>query len=296
MADFQSAAAETTGKLSVLLNGVDQTHTQLQNTKTELTTFKQQLEEAWTKFSDQAQALLEQVNTSKSELTAEADSVKQTIAQLKQKIDTVQQQLVQELEDTKGAIAAVDDKLNELNPELEGDLQEAEGALNHLNEKDIGTELEPAVTQTLQKLQTINDDLQGFQTELNQQTESFEGFVSGQAVPAITNNATGLTDHLDGIVEQFNDQIHAVGDGVEQSMQELIDQVGQGQKNLFSQLEDNAQTLEEIMGKLNSAVETAGSSVMDAGRTVADGTELTSDGCKTAIQLLSDAKESLEKL
>ncbi|KAM3115416.1 hypothetical protein [Phormidesmis sp. 146-33] len=296
MADFQSAAAETTGKLSALLDEVDQTHNQLQNTKTELTNFKQQLEEAWAKFSDQAQSLLEQVTTSKSELTAEADSVEQTIAQLKQKIDTVQQELVQELEDTKGAIAAVDDKLNELTPELEGDLQEAEGALNHLDEKDIGTELEQAVTQTLQELQTVNSDLQGFQTELDQQTESFEGVVSDQAVPAITNSVTGLADHLDGIVDQFNEQIRAVGDGIEQSMQGLIEQVGQGQETLFDQLEDNAQQLEELMGKLNSAVETASSSVVDAGRTLVDGTELTNDNCKTAIQLLSDAKESLEKL
>ncbi len=296
MSDFQSAAAETTGKLSAVLDEVEQTHTQLETTKTELATIKQRLEDAWTTLSDQTESLLEQVNNGKNELSTEADAVEQTIAQLKQKIDTVQQELVQELEETKNAIAAIDDKLAELTPNLETDLQEAEEALNSLHDKEVGTELEQAAAQTVQELQAVATDLQGFQAELTQQAESFEGYISDQAIPAIQTGVTGLTGQLTDTITHFDDQIESMGDGVEQSFQELMGQVRQGQENTFNQLEENGTTLEELMGKLHSAVETASSSVVDAGQTLVDGTELTSDGCKKAIELLSDARESLEKL
>jgi DNA repair exonuclease SbcCD ATPase subunit len=240
--------------------------------------------------------LLEQVNNGKNELSTEADAVEQAIAELKQKIDTAQQELVQELEETKGAIAALDDKVAELTPGLETDLQEAEEALNSLHDQEVGTELEQIATQTVQELQTVATDLQGFQTELTQHTDSFEGYIADQALPAITNGVAGLNTQLDSTITHFNDQTEAVSDGVEQSFQELMGQVRQGQEDTFTQLEDNTQKLEEVMGKLYSAVETASSSVLDAGQTLVDGTELTSEGCKKAIELLTDAKDSLEKL
>jgi ABC-type transporter Mla subunit MlaD len=295
MADFQSAVAETTSKLSTLLNEVNQTHEQLQTAKTEVNDLQQQIEQAWTSLNEQAQSLLESINSSKGELTTEAEGAEQAIAQLKQKIDTAQQELVQELEETKGAIAALDDHLAQATPELEADLQAAEEALSNLQEKEVGVELEQAVTQTMQELSTVSGELQGFQAELSQQVETVSGHLSEQILPEIAAGADGIGMHLDEIVTHFDEQIQAMGDGVRETMQGLLDQVQQGQENCFGQLEIQAQTLEEVMGKLESAIETAGFSVTEAGRAVVDGIELTTEGSKTTVQLLSDANEALEK-
>jgi len=295
MADFQSVAAESTSKLTALLEEVAQTQGQLQTAKTELSDTRQQIDDAWTGLNEQVQSLVETINASKTELATEAEAVEQSIAQLKQKIDTVQQELLQDLEETKGAIAALDDQLTELNPELDGDLQSTEDAFTTLQDQDIGTELEQTITQTVQDLQTVNTDLQGFQTELNQQVETLASYLSDQVTPAIATSVEGLGGHLDGIIDHFNQQIQDMGDGVKQSMQDLLVQVQQGQDGTFSQLETNVHTLEEVMGKLSTAVETASASVVEGGRTLADGVELTTESCKTSVQLLSDANAALEK-
>ena len=294
MADFQTMAAETTSKLSTLLDETEQTQTSLQEAKTEITRVRQQVEEAWSGLSDRAQSLLEQVNAKKSELSAEIQSSTQAIAQLKQKINTVQQELTQELEQTKTAIAAIDDKVNELTPELEADLNETESALNSLQEKEIGVELEQAATSTVQKLGEVNEELQVFQTEIEQQTETFQDYVSEQCIPTITDNTTAFTERLDQVIEHFTDQMQAVGDNVEEAMPELIERVSDNQVKLFEQLDEVTQQLEELMGKLSSAVEMASSSVLDASNTVVDGTDLTNTNCQKAIDILSQARESLE--
>ena len=294
MPDFQTMATETTTKLSTLLEETEQTQTSLQEAKAEIARVRQQVEEAWSGLSDRAQSLLERVSAKKSELSAEVESSRQVIAQLKQKIDTVQQELTQELEETKGAIAAIDDKVNELIPELEEGLNDTESALNSLQEKEIGVELEQAATSTEQKISEVNDELQAFQTEIEQQTETFQDYVSEQCIPTITDSTTAFTARLDDVIQHFNDQMQAVGDHVEEAMPELMERVSDTQVKLFEQLEEVTQQLEELMGKLSSAVEMATSSVLDASNTVVDGTDLTSTNCQTAIELLSQARESLE--
>ena len=294
MADFPTMAAETTSNLSTLLEETEQTQTSLQEAKAEITRVRQQVEEAWSGLSDRAQSLLERVNAGKNELSAKVESSTQVIAQLKQKIDTVQQELTQELEETKTAIAATDDKLNELIPELEESLNDTESALNSLQEKEIGVELEQAATSTGQKISEVNDELQTFQTEIEQQTETFQDYVSEQCIPTITDSTTALGDRLDDVIEHFTDQMQAVGDNVEEAMPELIERVSDNQDKLFEQLNEVTQQLEELMGKLSSAVEMASSSVLDASNTVVDGIDLTSTNCQKAIDLLSQARESLE--
>lgn len=296
MPDFQTMAAETTSKLSTLLEETEQTQTSLQEAKAEIARVRQQVEEAWSGLSDRAQSLLERVSAGKSELSAEVEFSSQVIAQLKQKIDTVQQELTQELEETKGAIAATDDKLNELIPELEEGLNDTESALNSLPEKEIGVELEAVATSSQQKFSEVNDELQAFQTEIEQQTETFQDYVSEQCIPTITDSTTALTDRLDETISHFTDRLQTVSDDVEGVTQELMEQVTNNQVRLFEQLEEVTQNLEELMGKLSNAVETATSSVLDASNTVVDGIDLTNPTCKTAINLLSQAEESLKAI
>lgn len=294
MPDFQTMAAETTTKLSTLLDETEQTQTSLQEAKAEITRVRKQVEEAWSGLSDRAQSLLERVSTKKSELSAKVESSTQVIAQLKQKIDTVQQELTQELEQTKTAIAATDDKLNELTSKLEENLNDTESALNSLQEKEIGVELEQAATSTEQKLGEVNEELQAFQTEIEQQTETFQDYVSEQCIPAITDSTTAFTNRLDDVIQHFTDQMQAVGDNVEEAMPELIERVSDNQDKLFEQLNEVTQKLEELMGKLSSAVEIASSSVLDASNTVVDGIDLTNTNCQKVIDILSQARESLE--
>lgn len=296
MADLQSMAAETTSRLSTLLDEAEQTQANVENAKVQITDIRAQIDEAWSGLSDQAQTVLGQVNTGKSELVTEADAVTQLLEQLKQKIDTVQQEILRELEETQGAIAAIDDRLNELNPALDEDLSAAEEALGNLNEKEIGVELEAATTEAVQELSEMMGELTAFQAELEQQTAGFQGFVSEQCVPAVTEGVTMLSDHLDGLGEHFTDQIQAVGDAMEQETQGLMEQVNNAQDELFQELESTAQQLEELMTKLESAVETASSSVVDASGAVVDGIDMTSTACRTAIDLLSRARESLEAI
>lgn len=296
MPDFQTMAVETTSKLSTLLEKTEQTQTSLQEAKAEIARVRQQFEEAWSGLSDRAQSLLERVSAGKSELTAEVESSSQAIAHVKEKINTVQQELTQELEETKAAIAATENKINELTPKLEEAFNETKSALNSLSEKEVGAELEETATQTQQELNAVNDELQAFQTEIEQQTETFQDYVSEQCIPTITDSTTALTDRLDETISHFTDRLQTVSDDVEGVTQELMEQVTNNQVRLFEQLEEVTQNLEELMGKLSNAVETATSSVLDASITIVDGIDLTNTTCKTAINLLSQAEESLKAI
>ena len=76
------------------------------------------------------------------------------------------------MEGTKGAIAAIDDRLAEL--DMESDITEAEEALNTLGEKEIGTEVEEAIAQSVEELNGFGGELTAFESGLENQVDGLE--------------------------------------------------------------------------------------------------------------------------
>lgn len=292
MSDLQTLAGETVTKLSLLADASETTQTKLTDVKAELTRIRQAVNEAWETLGERAQALIEQVNASKTELSTEVDTVTQAITQLKQTIDNTQNELTQELEATKGAIAAIDDKLAEL--DMESDITEAETALNNLGDKEIGTEVGESTAAALEELNGFGGELAAFESGLQDQIDGLGTTVADQVVPGIEGNAQALSNHFDGLIEHFNNAITEVTGSMEESVRGLMEEVGTSQNDLFTKLEGIAGKFDEQMTQLEGAVETAKASVVDATDALVEGIELSNESCQKAVDLLSEANKSLE--
>lgn len=73
-------------------------------------------------------------------------------------------------------------------------------------------------------------------------------------------------------------------------------QLGDIVDNIFEELLNTSQKVEEVMGIVSNVVDTASSSVIDANAALVDGSNQTKIGTETATDLLSKAKESLDKV
>lgn len=296
MSDLQAAASETAAKLTALLGQADEAQASLRESQELVASVREQVEAAWTGLNEQAQALLDQTVNAKSELATETESVSQVVVQLKDRVAALSDELTQQLESTKTALSALDDGIEAQVPELEGSVQEAEAALTALQEKEIGSETEAAVAQTADYLPEVNSELESHQTALDQRAEALEAYIFEQCLPAITTRVTDFATQLEGVVETLTDRLQAVGDATEQSAQDILEQVSQGQNNLNQGLLDMGGKVEEVMNILSDVVEIASSSVLDASAALVEGANQTNTDAETSVGLLSEAKASLEKV
>jgi predicted nucleic acid-binding Zn-ribbon protein len=295
MSDLQAATAETAAKLTALLGQADEAQASLQQSQELVASVREQVEAAWAGLNEQAQALLDQTVNAKSELATETESVGQVVVQLKDRVATLEDELSQQLESTRAALTALDDGIEAQAPELEGSWQEAEAALTAL-QKEIGSETEAAVTQTVDYLPEVNSELESHQTGLDQRAEALEAYIFEQCLPEITTRVTDFAMQLEGVVVTLTDKLQTVGDATEQSAQDTLDQVSEGQNNLNQGLLDTGRKVEEVMNILSSVAEMAVSSVLDASAALVEGANQTNTDAETSVGLLSEAKASLEKV
>lgn len=296
MSDLQTAATETTAKLTALLGQAEEAQTSLQESQEQISRVREQVEAAWTQLSDRAQSLLDKTVNAKSELATDTESVNQVVVQLKDRVAALEGELTQQLEDTKAAIASFNDGIEAQAPELEVNLKEAVDALTVLQEKDIGSETEQTVSQTSDYLQEVDSELESHQTTVEQRAENLQSYIFEQCLPVITTRVTHFAQQLEETVAKLTDKLQVVGEITEQSAQDTLDQVSESQNNLFEELQNSAQKVEEVMGILGNVVDTAGSSVIDASAALVDGANQTNTSTETAIGLLSKAKEALDKV
>ncbi len=291
MSDLQTLAGETAAKLSTLVDVSESAQTKLIEIKSELAEMRQTFDEVWQTLRDRAASVAEQMNTGKTELATEIESVTQIIAQLQQTFEASQNELTQELEAARGVIAATNSQLSEL--DIDSDISEAEEALITLGEKEIGTEIEETVGQTIEELDGLGGELSEFETRLGSQVEEL-ATETDQAVPDIESTAQTLSEYYDGLIEQFDTAIQEVWEVTETSIQGLMETASTSQDDLFVQLEEGESQLDEGMSQLENAVEVAKTSVVEATEALIEGIELTNDGHQTAIKLLAEANDALE--
>lgn len=296
MSDLQSAATETTAKLTALLGQAEEAETSLQESQAQVSRVREQIEAAWTQLSDRAQSLLDKTVSAKSELATETESVSQVVVQLKDKVDALEDELTQELEETKTAIIALDAGIEAQTPEIEQSLQEAADSLTSLQDKEIGSEVEEKVSQTEDYLQEVDGEIESHQTAIEQRSEALQAYIFEQCIPEITTRVTQFAEHLEEVVAKLTEKLQVVEDITEQSAQDTLDQVSEAQNNIFEELQNTSKKVEEVMGILSNVVDTAGSSVIDANAALVDGVNQTNTGAETATVLLAKAKDSLDKV
>lgn len=291
MPDLQTLAGETTAKLSTLADASESVKTKLAEIESELAEMRQTFDKAWQSLRGRAESVVEQMNTGKTELATEVESVAQIITQLQQTFEASQNELTQELEAAKGAIAATNSQLSEL--DMDSDISEAEEALTTLGGKEIGTEIEETVGQTIEELDGLGGELSEFEARLGSQVEEL-ATETAQAVPDIESTAQTLSEYYNDLIEQFDTAIQEVSEATETSIQGLMETASTSQDDLFVQLAEGESQLDEGMSQMENAVEVAKASVVEATEALVEGIELTNDGHQTAIKLLAEAKDALE--
>lgn len=160
----------------------------------------------------------------------------------------------------------------------------------------MGQKQNKPVSQTSDYLQEVDSELESHQTTIEQRAEGLQSYIFEQCLPVITTRVTDFAQQLEEMVAKLTDKLQVVGDATERSAQDTLDQVSESQNNLFEELQNSAQKVEEVMGILSNVVDTAGSSVIDANAALVDGANQTNTGAETAIGLLSKTKESLDKV
>ena len=132
-------------------------------------------------------------------------------------------EFTQELDETKTAIAALDEGIEAVTPELGESLKAAEDALNALQDKEIGSETEQAVSQTEDNLQGVNSEIENHQTTIEERSKALQTYISEQCLPEITTRVIQFAEQLEEVVAKLTEKLQVVKDATERSAQDTID-------------------------------------------------------------------------
>lgn len=298
MADFAVTLAEAATKMTTIIGSSDQAHKRLEDLHHQLVNAATQLDQEWNVLHHHVESLLQQIHISKTELDAETNYLHQSLQQLRSKVINIHQNFQHELEETVQVISELEHHIEGLIPDLNTTVHEAENTLSNLQSKVKETEtwLQHRFSQLDNELQhEFTQSLHTHQAELEQHTTAFTDYLNHDLMSQLTAKASDLHTHLDTATQQLDGSTHESIYLAEQASRDSLEHARREQEQQFHELLTDAQGLESDMEHIKDSIDHIAETYKHAKDALATGCEVTNKGFTTAVGILHEWNEILER-
>jgi ABC-type transporter Mla subunit MlaD len=289
--DFGTAAQETVAKLNLLLEQVDSSQGELQDTRDRIQTVHAAIDHQADEVAQRAESLIEQAHQAQEQVTDEVQRVDQLFQTLQEQIHQAKEQLDADLSETKVAIALLSQQVDDQEPRLRGTAQTLEADLNDVkNKASIVRDAIKAVLDDIQDylLQTLTSSIQASEADLNEASGQFNQHVTSDTLPTLADYLREFQDAMVLLRDRMDETLQTAQDKTEDAAQSTMDAIADHEQDCVADLSQTAENIEALMEQVGDLVETGSRTVSGVKDNLLMAVKATNLAARTAIGILND--------
>ncbi|MGJ3247307.1 MAG: hypothetical protein ACFE0I_14695 [Elainellaceae cyanobacterium] len=310
MSDFQANLVETTSRLSLIISRAEEVNLNVQKLQSEAVSMRQHVDDAWNELAEHQESFQTGVESAQAELASESDAAIAALLQLQEKIGLVQEELASEFEETQELAIALGSKITELGEELGTEYTNAENAIRLLASQQTGMDLDATVSGITDSLSEIDSSIEGYQQSVEAQADAVHELISSQCLPALDARSTECTDHVEGMLTFFENQLDAMKTAVREQIERNFQFIEEGRSvfqggdslelkglnDLSDELTSLTSVIEGFVGRLAEALQEGASHVVTGIGKQAEFIDETTQNFEDVSGKLQEVKDELDRL
>jgi DNA repair exonuclease SbcCD ATPase subunit len=255
--DLEDAAAQALTKVKALEAEIEEGQNVLTEAEDKITEMRKQLDADWTRVTEDAEKLLQQVAEERSELAKESGEAIESLGRLKAKVDSVHQGVRQELTEAQADVAALEERVTALEPEV-GSLFDAaeqaiQGAKSQVEDADV--QVASAVGDAGVAAARAGSHLEGFEQVLEPRLKHLATYLDEVCADAVEQTVQGWTESLrDAVMHAVAEGVEAVSLNTEQALDEALQECEERHREALEEVGQLSVRLEAVLDRLSQSV------------------------------------------
>ena len=294
--DLEDAAAQALTKVKALEAEMEEARRALGDAEEKIVAVREELDADWTRATENAQKLLQQVAEEQSRLATESSEASESLGRLKAKVDSVHAGAQQQLAEAQAEVAEIEARASALEPEVTALFHQAEEAVQSAKAdiEAVDEQVSSAVGEAAVAAGRAGSHLKGFAEIMEPRLGHIRTYLDEVCSDAVEQTLLGWTESLRAAV------MHAVAEGVEaaglnteQAVADALEECEARHREALDQVGQLAVRLETVLDRLSQSVKTGTGEMVQLASAGAQGLRETGTGSEQLLAALLKVRELL---